>query len=112
MSKKLLPSKAKACQRYACDNVPRFRVKGSDGLHAYGQAYHEIFAQSFGVFDGDKLIHTRESIRRLTALNQMYLGLPSVRAFLQEDYTRRVIENERAKEAAERPESPQITPSA
>ena len=96
--KKLLPSKAVACQRYACDNVRRFAVKRTAGLQSYGAAYEIIFGQSGGIREADKLIHTCESIRRLTALNQMYLGLPSVRAFLQEDYARRVIEAERAKE--------------
>lgn len=88
--KALSPSKLRAIAEWPCDGVPRFVVAGSvlAVKVPYSTAYNEIFKLSGGTMGEPDLpggkpcrIFSHEGLRRIAALNQLYL--PHARKFIE-----------------------------
>jgi hypothetical protein len=62
--------------KWPCDGVARCAISGSSkiGLVTYSVAYNIIFHEAGGILEGEKRIHTRETVRRLKLLNAFYLA--------------------------------------
>lgn len=97
--------KSQRCQKYLCDGISRFTPKGAGVQMSYGDAYDYIFQDAKGYYQpvdgafGETVhVHTRESVKRLTALNTLYLSRPSSRMFLQVEYVKMRV----AKDAADK----------
>lgn len=113
-TKPLSRSKNEAIRKWPCDGEVRFTPKGRRVLMNYSDAYDAILLDSGGSIEekGDKTnrTHTGESIRRLSALNLLYLGRPSSREFIQGEHVKAVL-SQQAAEEAEKAKTPVETPS-
>ena len=103
-SKPLLKSKARLIQKWSCDRVVRFTPKGARGTMSYSDAYEFVFEREGGRIENkgakdERRIHTVGSVRCLAALNQLYLGRPDVRQWLQDEYVLYQLKKEQEKPA-------------
>lgn len=91
--KPLTLSKLRAIQKWPCDGVVRFHPKRLKVGLCYSDAYDQVFQDAGGTYVGEKRdrCHTRDSVRRLTILNQVYLGSPGVRLWMQLEHVKKII---------------------
>jgi hypothetical protein len=94
---------AKATQKWPCDDVQKFQLKEETAglLNCYCSTYDKIFGLSGCKHEGEKRQFTTEGVRRLSALNRLYLSSPSTRAFIQAEWMKRALAQQKLIEEAQ-----------